>query len=117
MSPRAEKGMDGAAVAILLGTAVMCLCMGIYSVRFYPVNYDWGRLSLLLGAGLAFAAWHDDLLAWLAGFGLSGLLAMTVKLLVVLLYLALGVLIFRNEASAVLRMARKKLRPAGGSGS
>ena len=110
-------GMDGAAVAILLGTAVMCLCMGIYSVRFYPVSYDWGRLSLLLGAGLAFAVWHDDLLVWLAGFGISGMLALLVKLLVVFLYLALGVLIFRNEASAVVRMARKKLRPAGGSGS
>jgi UPF0716 family protein affecting phage T7 exclusion len=53
---------------------------------------------------------------WLAGFGISGALALLVKLLVVLLYLALGVLIFRNEAAAVLRMARKKLRPAGGSG-
>lgn len=110
-------GMDGAAVAILLGTAVMCLCMGWYSVRFYPINYDWGRLSLLLGAGLAFAVWHDDLLVWLAGFGIRGLLAMMVKLLIVLLYLALGVLIFRNEASAVVRMVQRKLRPAGSSGS
>ncbi|NTW54103.1 MAG: oligosaccharide flippase family protein [Chlorobaculum sp.] len=110
-------GMDGAAVAILFGTAVMCLCMGWYSVRFYPVSYDWGRLSLLLGAGLAFAVWHDDLLVWLTGFGISGVLALLVKLLIVLLYLALGVLIFRNEASAVVRMARKKLRPAGSSGS
>ncbi|NTV68057.1 MAG: oligosaccharide flippase family protein [Chlorobaculum sp.] len=110
-------GMDGAAVAILCGTAVMCLCMGYYSVRFYPVSYDWGRLSLLLGAGLAFAAWQDDLLLWLAGFGISGVLALLVKLLIVLLYLALGTLIFRSEAAAVVRIARKKLRPAGGSGS
>jgi O-antigen/teichoic acid export membrane protein len=110
-------GMDGAAVAILCGTAVMCLCMGYYSVRFYPVSYDWGRLSLLLGAGLAFAAWHDDLLLWLAGFGVSGVLALLVKLFIVLLYLALGTLIFRSEASAVVRIAWKKLRPAGGSGS
>ncbi|AOS82895.1 polysaccharide biosynthesis protein [Chlorobaculum limnaeum] len=110
-------GMDGAAVAILFGTAAMCLCMGWYSVRFYPVSYDWGRLALLLGAGLAFAVWHDELLLWLAGFGISGLFAIVVKLLIVLLYLALGTLIFRNEASAVVRMAWKKLRPAGGSGS
>jgi O-antigen/teichoic acid export membrane protein len=110
-------GMDGAAVAILLGTAVMCLCMGVYSVRFYPVSYDWGRLSLLLGAGLAFAVWHDDLLVMFAGYGIDGLPGLLVKLLVVLLYLALGVLIFRNEASAVARMVKKKLRPSGGSGS
>jgi hypothetical protein len=104
-------------VAILCGTAVMCLCMGWYSVRFYPIRYDWGRLALLLGAGLAFAVWHDELLLWLAGFGISGLFAIVVKLLIVLLYLALGTLIFRNEASAVARMARRKLRSAGGSGS
>jgi O-antigen/teichoic acid export membrane protein len=110
-------GMDGAALSILFGTAVMCLCMGLYSVRFYPVSYDWGRLSLLLGAGLVFAVWHDDLLVLLAGFGIDGLLAMTVKLLVVLLYLVLGVLIFRNEAAAVAKLVRKKLYPAGGSGS
>jgi O-antigen/teichoic acid export membrane protein len=108
-------GMDGAAVAILFGTAAMCLCMGWYSVRFYPVSYDWGRLALLLGAGLAFAVWHDDLLLWLAGFGVEGGVALLVKLLVVLLYLAFGTLIFRSEAAAVVRMAQKKLRPAGGS--
>lgn len=110
-------GMDGAAVAILFGTAAMCLCMGYYSARFYPVSYDWGRLALLLGAGLAFAVWHDDLLLWLAGFGISGLFAIVVKLLIVLLYLALGTLIFRNEAAVVVRIVQKKLRPAGGSGS
>ncbi|MBN1929594.1 MAG: oligosaccharide flippase family protein [Chlorobiaceae bacterium] len=110
-------GMDGAAVAILFGTAAMCLSMAYYSARFYPVSYDWGRLSLLLGAGLAFALWHGELLLWLAGFGVEGGVAMTVKLLVVLLYLALGVLIFRSEASAVARMVKKKLRPSGGGRS
>lgn len=108
-------GMDGAALAILLGTAVMCLCMGWYSLRFYPVSYDWGRLSLLLGAGLAVAMWHDDLLRWLSGFGISGGAALPVKLFIVLLYLVLGVLIFRSEAALALRMAQKKLRRAGGS--
>lgn len=109
-------GMDGAAVAILLGTAVMCLCMGFYSVRFYPVSYDWGRLSLLLGAGLAFAVWHDDLLLLLAGYGVRGWLVLLAKLLVVMLYLVLGTLIFRSEAMAALRKVKTKLRPSGGAG-
>lgn len=110
-------GMDGAAVAILLGTAVMCLCMGFYSVRFYPVSYDWGRLSLLLGAGLAFAVWHDDLLLLLAGYGVRGWLVLLAKLLVVMLYLLLGTLIFRSEAMAVLRKVTSKLSPSGGAGN
>lgn len=111
------SGMDGAAVAILLGTAVMCLCMGWYSLKFYPISYDWGRLALLLGAGLAFAIWHDDLLVWLAGFGVKGGFAMMVKLLVVVLYLGLGTLIFRKEALAVARMVQTKFRSSGGGRS
>lgn len=107
-------GMDGAAVAILLGTSVMSLCMGLFSLRFYPISYDWGRLALLLGAGLAFAVWHGDLLAQLARFGIEGGAAMWAKLLIVLLYLALGVLIFRSEALAVVRMVKQKIRPSGG---
>lgn len=111
------SGMDGAAVAILAGTAVMCLFMGYYSVRLYPVRYDWGRLALLLGAGLVFAAWHGDLLHLLAGIGLSGWGVLLVKLLIVLLYLGLGTLIFRNEAVTVTRRAMARFRPAGPTGA
>ncbi len=104
-------GMDGAAVAILAGTAVMCLCMGWYSVRLYPVRYDWGRLSMLLAAGLAFAAWQGDLLQLLAHYGVDGWRAVVVKLVVVLFYLVLGTLIFRSEASQVFRrlLRRRKV--------
>ncbi|NTU52495.1 MAG: oligosaccharide flippase family protein [Chlorobiaceae bacterium] len=108
------SGMNGAALAILAGTAVMCLCMGWYSVRFFPVSYDWGRLSMLLGAGLAFAVWSDDLLAGLAAFGVHGRLALIAKLLVVLLYLLLGTLVFRTEAMVVVSKLQNKIRPAGG---
>lgn len=107
-------GMDGAAVAILAGTAVMCLSMGYFSIRVYPVRYDWGRLGLLLGAGLAFAAWHDDLLEFLAAYGVTGWSAILVKLLIVGLYLVLGTLIFRSEAVSVYRRVSAKFRPSGG---
>ncbi|NTU91328.1 MAG: oligosaccharide flippase family protein [Chlorobiaceae bacterium] len=110
-------GMDGAAVAILAGTAVMCLFMGYYSVRAYPVNYDWGRLGLLLGAGLAFAAWHDDFLNFLERFGVFGTSALLVKLIIVLLYLLLGSLIFRSEAVSVMRRVGAKLHPSARGGA
>ncbi|NTV02498.1 MAG: oligosaccharide flippase family protein [Chlorobiaceae bacterium] len=107
------SGMDGAAISILAGTAVMCLCMGYFALRVYPVRYDWGRLSLLLGAGLAFAAWHGSLLRLLEGYGVTGLLGLLAKLLIVLLYLGFGTAIFRSEAAAVIRKLSVKLR--GGS--
>jgi O-antigen/teichoic acid export membrane protein len=107
-------GMDGAAVAILAGTAVMCLCMGYFSLRVYPVRYDWGRLALLLGAGLAFAALHGRLLVFLEGYGVTGWLGLLAKLLIVLLYLGFGTAIFRSEAASVMRLVAVKFR--GGSG-
>jgi O-antigen/teichoic acid export membrane protein len=114
-----QGGMNGAAMAILAGTAVMCLCMAWYSIRFYPVRYDWGRLSLLLGAGLVFAAWHDDLMKFLVGYGVSGFSALMVKLLIVLLYLVMGTLIFRSEARLVMRRLATKPGPSsrGGDGA
>ncbi|NTU94199.1 MAG: polysaccharide biosynthesis protein, partial [Chlorobiaceae bacterium] len=111
------SGMDGAAVAILAGTAVMCLCMGYFSLKFFPVRYDWGRLSMLLGAGLAFAAWHGDLLRFLAGYGMTGSIALFLKLLIVLLYLALGTLIFRSEALLVIRRLTSRNRHAEDGGA
>jgi O-antigen/teichoic acid export membrane protein len=111
------SGMDGAAMAILAGTAVMCLCMGWYSVRLYPVRYDWGRLALLLGAGLLFAIWHDDLLRFLAAYGVAGWIALIAKLMIVLLYLGFGTLIFRTEAVLVSRRVMTKFRPSGRGGS
>lgn len=109
-------GMDGAAVAILAGTAVMCLCMWWYSNRFFPVSYDWGRLALLLGAGFVFAIWHDDLLRAFEAAGLAGWMLFLVKLLIVLLYFAFGALIFRNEAKSAWRRIATKVRPAGQQG-
>ena len=106
-------GMDGAAVAILAGTAVMCGFMGYYSIRFYPVRYDWGRLSLLFGAGLVFAAWHGNLLRALEGYGVTGWWGLLLKLLIVMLYLGFGVIIFRSEALAVTRRVAERFRPSG----
>jgi len=111
------SGMVGAAIAILAGTMVMSFFMIYFSLRVYPVRYDWGRLALLLGAGLLFAGYHGDLLEWLEGFGVAGSSALAVKLIIVLLYLGLGVLIFGNEAQAVFRMVRSKFRPSGGGRS
>ncbi|NTW51468.1 MAG: oligosaccharide flippase family protein [Chlorobiaceae bacterium] len=109
------SGMDGAAIAILAGTAVMCVFMAWFSLKVYPIRYDWGRLGLLLAAGLLFAAFHDDLILYLGRFGMVGTAALLLKLAIVLLYLGLGTLIFRNEAKAVVRLIQAKLRPAGGS--
>jgi O-antigen/teichoic acid export membrane protein len=108
-------GMDGAALAILFGTAVMCVSMGWYSHRYYPVRYDWGRLSLLIGVGLVVAMWHNDLLGWLSGFGISGSSAVLIKLCIVLLYLAMGTVVFRNEAQMAARMVQKKFHLKGGA--
>ncbi len=109
-------GMDGAAVAILAGTAVMCLCMWWYANRFFPVSYDWGRLSLLLGAGFVFAILHDELLGAFEGAGLYGWMLFMAKLLIVLCYLSFGTLIFRNEARAAWRRIATRISPIGQRG-
>jgi O-antigen/teichoic acid export membrane protein len=109
------SGMDGAAIAILAGTAVMCACMAWFSLKVFPIRYDWGRLSLLLASGLIFAAYHDELLLFLSRFGVSGVAALAMKMAIVLVYLGLGTLIFRSEAMAVVRLVQSKLRPAGGA--
>ena len=44
--------MDGAAYAIVAGTVVMCLVMAWYSLKVFPVHYDWLKLSLLFIAGI-----------------------------------------------------------------
>ncbi|HWR00667.1 MAG TPA: oligosaccharide flippase family protein [Chlorobaculum sp.] len=108
-------GMNGAAIAILAGTAVMCLCMAWFSLRVYPLRYDWGKLGLLLAAGLLFAAYHDDLILYLGRFGVTGGVALVVKMAIVLVYFGLGTLIFRSEAMAVARLVQDKLRPDGGA--
>jgi O-antigen/teichoic acid export membrane protein len=109
------SGMDGAAVAILAGTAVMCLFMAWFSIRAYPVRYDWGRLSILLASGLLFAGYHGDLIQFLIRYGLAGAAVLGMKLLIVLAYLCLGVFIFRSEAVAVSQRLMKRFRPAGGA--
>ena len=109
------SGMDGAAVAILAGTAVMCLFMAWFSIRVYPVRYDWGRLSILLALGLLFAGYHGDLIHFLSRYGLAGSAVLGMKLLIVFAYLCLGVFIFRSEAVAVSKRLTKRFRPAKGT--
>ena len=50
------SGMDGAAYAIVAGTAVMCLVMAWFSLRVFPIRHDWLKLFLLLVAGIALAS-------------------------------------------------------------
>ncbi|TLU53511.1 MAG: polysaccharide biosynthesis protein [Chlorobium sp.] len=50
------SGMDGAAYAIVAGTAVMCLVMAWFSLRVFPVRHDWLKLFLLLVAAIALAS-------------------------------------------------------------
>ncbi len=45
-------GMNGAAVAILAGTAVMSACMAWYSLKVYPNRYAWEKLGGLFAAGV-----------------------------------------------------------------
>jgi O-antigen/teichoic acid export membrane protein len=95
------SGMDGAAVAILAGTAVMCLFMVYYSLKVYPNRYDWGKLLILLVVGILFTQY--PVLGMLADHhpAVTAIEGGVVKSVIVLVYLAFGVFVFRAEASAV----------------
>ncbi|MDP8306063.1 MAG: oligosaccharide flippase family protein [Candidatus Chlorobium antarcticum] len=82
------SGMEGAAWAIVAGTVVMSLVMAWYSLRVYPVEYDWGRLLILLGAGIGAAS---------VPF-LQSPFPPAARGAVLLGYLALSVLLFQKEA-------------------
>jgi amino acid transporter len=89
--------MDGAAYAIVAGTAVMCLVMAWYSLRVFPLRHDWLKLFLLLVTAVAMA-----LLQFLCGTGFpdaGSVLASKIALLA--LYLAIAVALFRKEALLV----------------
>ena len=47
-----RMGMMGAAVATLAAYAGMALTLYIVVRRFYPVEYEWGRIGAILGIGL-----------------------------------------------------------------
>ncbi|MEI7694842.1 MAG: polysaccharide biosynthesis C-terminal domain-containing protein [Chlorobium sp.] len=102
------NGMDGAAYAIVAGTAVMCLVMAWYSLRVFPISHDWLKLFLLLVAGIVMAS-----IQYSIGAELSGIwLVIAFKALLLFLYFVLAVVLFRQEArlAAVkvsLRLRRK----------
>lgn len=91
------SGMNGAAYAIVAGTAVMCLVMAWYSLKVFPVCYDWLKLFLLLVTGVAMA-----LLQLLIGQELPQAGAViTTKTMLLVLYLGVAVSLFGSEARLV----------------
>ena len=91
------SGMDGAAYAIVAGTAVMCLVMAWYSLKVFPIPYDWFKLFLLLVIAVAMA-----FLQLLVGQQLpqAGAVIAT-KTVLLTLYLAIAVALFGQEARLV----------------
>ena len=99
------SGMDGAASAIVAGTAVMCLVMGWYSLRVFPVRYDWPKLFTLLVAGIALAIFQFQAVTmvhqlWNIVFLKTGCLA---------LYCAIAAVLFRQEVILVLAKVKRLL--------
>jgi len=97
------SGMDGAAYAIVAGTAVMCMVMGWFSLRSFPVYHDWLKLSMLLVAGivlalLQFTTAHQLIPSFVIASKISGLV----------LYLVLAGMLFRHEVLLVtVRVGQK----------
>jgi O-antigen/teichoic acid export membrane protein len=91
------SGMDGAAYAIVAGTAVMCFVMAWYSLKVFPIPYDWFKLFLLLVMAVAMA-----FLQILVGheFPQAGAVIAT-KTVLLTLYLAIAVALFGQEARLV----------------
>jgi len=88
------SGMDGAAYAIVAGTAIMCLVMAWYSLKVFPIQHDWLKLFLLLVVGilLAILQFHTAQLfphPLVTTFFKAGMLT---------LYLVIAVVLFRQEA-------------------
>jgi len=86
--------MDGAVYAIVAGTVVMCAVMAWYSLKVFPVNYDWLKLFLLFVAGIGLGCFQFVVRPEL--FQAGAVYAIKSALLV--LYLALAMVIFRDEA-------------------
>ncbi|MEI8033043.1 MAG: oligosaccharide flippase family protein [Chlorobiaceae bacterium] len=98
------SGMEGAAYAIVAGTVVMCLVMAWYSLRLFPLNHEWLKLLIYLAAGMAFA-WLEQASA--AAFS-GGTLEFSLKLLLLLLYLAVALLLFREEGAIAAAKIRNR---------
>ncbi|MCX6178272.1 MAG: oligosaccharide flippase family protein [Chlorobiales bacterium] len=98
-------GMDGAAYAIVAGTVVMCAVMAWYSLKVFPVAYDWLKLCLLFVAGVV--------LGWFELFVEPTILAgavIAVKTALLVVYLACAMTLFRDETMLVAVKVRSKLR-------
>ncbi len=98
------SGMDGAAYAIVAGTAVMCLVMAWYSLKVFPVRHDWFKLFLIFVAGIAMASIQFSIGAELQRTGA----AMTMKGGLLLLYLGIAIALFHKEAALVMEKVGNK---------
>jgi len=98
------SGMDGAAYAIVAGTAVMCLVMAWYSLRVFPISHDWLKLFLILVAGIVLASIPFSISAELPRKGAL----FTVKVGLLLLYFGIVVALFHKEAALVVVKVGKK---------
>ncbi|MEI6846854.1 MAG: oligosaccharide flippase family protein [Chlorobiaceae bacterium] len=98
------SGMDGAAYAIVAGTLVMCLVMAWYSLKLFPINYDWVKLFLLLAVG-CISVWCQMFFlqyAFQTGIGI------VVKIALLLLYLVFTVALFREESTLVVVKVKER---------
>ncbi|MEI7748340.1 MAG: polysaccharide biosynthesis C-terminal domain-containing protein [Chlorobiaceae bacterium] len=91
------SGMDGAAYAIVAGTAVMCLVMAWYSLKVFPIRYDWLKLFLLLVAGIALALVHYHRAPEFSEAGTG----IVLKIAMLSLYFALAAALFRQEVMLI----------------
>ena len=100
------SGMDGAAYAIVAGTAVMCLVMAWYSLKVFPLRYDWFKLFLLLVAGIVFAFVQFNTAQLL----LHPLTILGSKIGLLAIYFFIAVVLFRQEVQFAAAKAVSKFR-------
>ena len=100
------SGMDGAAYAIVAGTVVMSLVMAWYSLKVFPVHYDWLKLVLLFLAGIALGWFQFFIGPKLPQAG--ALLAAKTSMLV--LYFVFAMVLFREEVTLIARKVGNKFR-------
>ena len=98
--------MDGAAYAIVAGTAVMCLVMAWYSLKVFPVRYDWLKLCLLLVAGIALAMLQFNTAPLLQ----NPLTIMVSKVGLLVIYFTIALALFRQEVQLVAIKVADKFR-------
>jgi len=98
------SGMDGAAYAIVAGTAVMCMVMAWYSLKVFPIRHDWLKLILILVSGITLASIQFSIGAELPRKGA----ALSVKAGLLLLYLGIAIALFHKEATLVIEKVGNK---------